>query len=157
MNQFTFVEKKILTKKIMPTNPHYESVRKAVISACPELMDLTFGCQVSSRGIEGILKIFGCGVMGYLVQQPSMCVDGLSSRASTLELSKDQFKIIGHPIRLASIIRTLGEKTGVEVYGNGIIQSLNPDRTYCTWNLIKDDLAQQDPSVWEALDKMLSV
>lgn len=139
----------------MPPNPHYESVRAKVITACPELMELSFGCFV---------KI-------YRYHNAPVCVRDVVewSREIRVErfgelLKKDQYIIIGHPIRLSHVLRALAQKD------NGFeLNNCCGDRTHLVsitcfatgespdWNLEKDDLAQQDPSVWEVLDKMLSV
>jgi len=131
----------------MPTNPHYESVRAKVITACPELMKLSFGCLV---------KI-------YSYHNAPVCVRDVVewSREIRVErfgelLKKDQYIIIGHPIRLANVIRAV-DKAGIyfAMSSDGVMQ--DDKKHEAKWDLVKDDLAQQDPSVWEALDKMLNV
>lgn len=139
----------------MPTNQHYEAVRAKVIAACPELMELSPNCVIADN----------CGY-GYKVWRVFPPLNGVQSVKTDNGEYNDisEFKIIGHPIRLSHILRTLALKD------NGFeLNNQREDRMHlvslvefatgetCNWNLKKDDLASQPPETWEALDKMLSV
>ena len=136
-----------------------EELKKAIQVACPDLMELKFGCEVTSGNIEGKLKLFGCGISGYLFQQPA-AHDELSSRHSTYELKIEDCNIIGSPINLSHVLRAIkGKHIGIQ--SNGCFINLMPgdpigkyelsqwyyrwDEQYHTyeWNLEEDNLDHQ--------------
>ena len=149
----------------MPTNPHYEAVKKAVIKECPGLLQLSFGCKIELAPNETAIwykfdypREFPDGPnFNYLIKP-----DGVSRLVTNSDISK--YKIIGHPIRLSHILMTLFAKdSGFELKnnrGDGMflvsITDFATGESLC-WDLYNDDLEKQDQSVWEALDKMLSV
>jgi hypothetical protein len=121
-------------------NPHYESVRKAVISACPELLDLSHGCRIimRDRDNDNEYSIINTKTFGNVY---------------TNDLISYKWQV-----RLNSIFLAL-EKTGkpIDIQNNvheSIVIQWHDEEV--VWDLTKDNLAQQDPSVWEALDKMLT-
>lgn len=144
----------------MPTNSHYETVRKAVIAACPELMELSFGCKVLLPHDE--IVIFVRDNNTFVGDDENRFIDHMGVRSLRYEIKE----IIGHPIRLSHIIRTIEMSDRYEynkdfeirevVFGGASYEN-REDLRGPHWNLLKDDLAEQSPSVWEALDKMLSV
>lgn len=135
----------------MPPNPHYESVRKAVIAACPELMESSFGCCIKIK-IKDRIMIDTIAKKNRAKKQ--------YQGVKVLFYEDEITEIIGHTIRLSHILRTInsGPKSCYVHAGGEIVvhHVMWEDPVLCDWNLTKDDLAQQDPSVWEALDKMLT-
>lgn len=143
----------------MPSNPHYEAVRKAVIAACPELMELGFGTKIKIDGFVAtiIMKYDRNWIpentwMGFRVEQGD-------DHQLFLELDKEPFEVIERPIEIKHILLTV-DKVGrfVSASSEGKFAKLdNQCGEICFWDLTKDDLASQSPEIWEALDKMLSV
>ena len=138
----------------MPTNPHYESVRAKVIAACPELMELSFGCYIKSKyhsASERIIEDFSDSLI--------QCENGVVER--------NEIDIIGHPIRLSHIFRVWQERCkkiqdiSFKNLGECIAKFSKVEAGIAAimshWNLEKDSLENQSPETWEALDKMLSV
>lgn len=134
-------------------NPHYEAVRSKVIIACPELMELSFGCYVKSKfhpALERVTEDFSDS----LIQCESSVVE------------RKEIEIIGHPIHLNHILRALNNSSAKRIllHGDGQLDVEFETKDFIDtfilgtdWDLTKDDLASQSPEIWEALDKMLSV
>lgn len=158
----------------MPTNPHYEAVRTKVIAACPELMEISFGAKLHRHNERfGDYSVYY--VLTYAGQgrpEGQVWISSIPFGSITINISKDEiknggeFEIIGHPIHLNHILRALNNSSAKRIllHGDGQldVEFENKDFTDTfilgtDWDLTKDDLAEQDPSVWEALDKMLSV
>ena len=146
----------------MPTNPHYEAVRKVVIKECPSLMSLSFGCKIELALNDTITwykydRVFADGPnFNYFLKK-----DGTSKLITNSDIPN--YKIIGHTIHLSHILMTLSareKKFEVKnILNNPYFNSITDFKTgeSLNWDLDSDDLEKQDPSVWEALDKMLSV
>lgn len=155
-------------------NPHYEAVRKAVIAACPELMELSFGAKLHRHNERfGDYSIYY--VLTYAGQgrpEGQVWISSIPFGSMTVNMSKDEiknggeFEIIGHPIRLSHIIRTIEMSDRYEynkdfeirevVFGGASYEN-REDLRGPHWNLKEDSLELQSLEVWEALDKMLSV
>lgn len=119
----------------MTKQQKYEKCRSLITTACPDLMELTFGCEVLYQGKLGkIWKVredwenktgrkdkIECDIFGSLFPE---------------ELDKNG--ILGREPRLADIIRALGTKIGVECFlqsdGKILIQDMNVEfRAYGYW------------------------
>lgn len=176
----------------LPTNPHYESVRTKIISACPELMELERDCWVkySKKGRwlpyrkqsteyycgqcrEGSMSgqaftSYHCGYCRKGFSHPNTGTprycEACARKNLKCQYCRCYFEIVGREPGLSHLLRTIEKiKSYIGVSSNGMFRVIDGDLyrddkgNSVTWNLTKDDLAQQDPSVWEALDKMLSV
>jgi hypothetical protein len=151
----------------MPSNPHYEAVRKAVIAACPELMELSFGAKLHRHNERfGDYSVYY--VLTYAGQgrpEGQVWISSIPFGSMTLDMSKDEiknggeFEIIGHTIQMSHIFRTINQaERFVSASSEGRFAKLdNQCGEICFWDLKQDDLASQSPETWEALDKMLSV
>lgn len=143
----------------MPTNPHYEAVRAKVIGVCPELMNLSFGCYLGYKENRGRLqdehKKEGKFVSRKLGGEVNFVVWDDYYGQSCYPI--DDTEIIGHPIHLSYVLRTIkkiGYFANIDVNGTLVIHKKTAKAI--SWDLEKDFLEEQDPSVWEAFDKMLS-
>ena len=152
----------------MPSNPHYEAVRAKVIMACPELMDLSFGCRLNHpeypkyaviNDVRGIGN--GSEIKYWTDKGHTFYSDWKKENKIRRNFSSEEWwEIIGHPITLAHVLRTIQMATReIAIDTEGEIFNWFEENLpmICKWDLTKDDFAEQDPSVWEALDKMLSV
>ena len=148
----------------MTSNPHYESVRAKIISCCPELMELSNQCKVYAFGHE-----FGWLTLPYHDNENTFCITWANGEFETLDITGKEFpyEIIGHPIHLSHVLRTTEKFCRDKIkdisfknLGECIARFSKVEARIVVilskWNLELDDLAQQDPSVWEALDKMLT-
>lgn len=155
----------------MLTNPHYEAVRKTVIAACPELMELSFGAKLHRH-----YKVYGDYSTYYVLSHVGqgrpeglVWITSTPFGSITLDVSKDEiknggeFEIIGHPILLSHVLRTILNQGRyfklLPIMGEKSLVGIDMDdrQRSCRWNLKKNDLTDQEPNVWKALDKMLSV
>lgn len=142
-------------------NPNYESVRKAVIAACPELMELSFGCK-AEYDQKTIMIWYKFDYDRKFPDGPDfnwfLKPDGGSVLISNSDI--DRYKIIGHTIRLSHVLRTMTQKWRRDSEGHFVFFGDEKSKILCLvsdWDLTHDDLALQSPETWEALDKMLSV
>lgn len=112
-------------------------VTKKIQECCPELLELSFGCQYKVKSRPGIFTIRGDFERGI--------VKGLAP------------EIIGHPIRLEHVLRAIYEKhPSFHNYPfidcNGSLN--NGYGRICKWNLTKP-LSEQDEKVIEFLADIL--
>lgn len=151
-------------------NKNLEIVREACIKANPEIMELGFGCGVKYG--EGIFKHYTlyCGTLS-----DDKVVLYMWNIGEPIRVSKDQLEtfgeILGRPIRLADVLKTVGKKTNnawaVESRlgallewgsnGDGVMAFYEPagkDRP--CWNLNKDDLSLQTDETLQFLATLLT-
>lgn len=133
----------------------YEAVREAVIAACPEIMELSFGCRISNGKSSQLVN--------YLDPNGIHWCDGTFSVNEAIK----NLKIIGHPIRIAHVLRAIKEKCPSKIAEG--IEGINWDegeeqyaryglRMLREWNLLEDDLSKQSAEtinfLWEILCKI---
>jgi len=149
---------RLVTNKDM-YNSKYEAVRAKIVEACPELIELSFGCKISWKREKDLLsKTFVFLDMthdGILI----VCLkNGVIGRRA---IPLDECEILGHPIRLSHVLRAMNPNYLVDSHGLfwKFTVGGNPSYQveYCkvTWELEKDNLSLQSPEVWDFLFKIL--
>jgi len=116
-------------------NPHYESVRAKVIAACSDYVNEEKKFKEFMSGINS-LPCDAEEAFGEIPDGPAL---RLSHVLRALAQKDNGFELNNHRGDRMHLVSITDFATGE-----------SPD-----WNL-ELDLAQQDPSVWEALDKMLT-
>lgn len=134
---------------------HLTTLTEKIQKACPELMELSFGCKVVHYydHYDGS-HADKCTV----IQQEGNDILVVSHGQYDLVLEKEyipeDFEILGHPIRLEHVLRSmedvLKDKFKMNYHRNE--QKLNLLKL---WDLTKD-LSDQTEDVWEFLDNLLT-
>lgn len=144
----------------MKTN--LEIIREAVIAAVPEIMELKFGCWISSDNIMSNIK--------------RMCVAELThshllltttfGEVSRLPRTRGNYKIIGRPIRLADVLlaiephwRSFLLPSFMQNLDGQIKNEFEGQNLYIMvskWNLHSDDLSLQSPETIDFLAGLLA-
>ena len=97
---------------------------KFVREAIPELMELTFGCEVTYKGSVGVPKINMCATV--LRTTASGSIEIYTSYTQYKE--KDELTIIGHPINLQDWLAVLEKlDTNYHLSFEGQIMEYNPE------------------------------
>ena len=134
-------------------NSKYEAVLKAVQAACPELMELSFGClfKVRSSFETSHRQVKICrGTKGDIVYG-----GGIGATTSNT-WHKDHIEILGHPVRLSHVLRAILAKN---FDAHPLSAKSNPrywqQKILDVWDLAKDDLSLQSPETIDFLFKIL--
>lgn len=102
----------------MTSNPHIEIIEKAVYAKCPELMDLSFGCEVWNGYQSPDNPFHRCVFIKYLKGTKHIqtrCIAFWKEHFAEWGFSDkndedNKFIIYGHPIEISHILRTLGQE-----------------------------------------------
>lgn len=136
----------------MNNNPHLKTVRDAVILACPDIMELKYGCRIihyydhfdGSHEEESIVTSKNGNEIQVFTKPHSI--------VTVKEFNEEDFEVLGRPITLANVLSLL-------------VNRKNPyDRTaenkICTtvysWDLTNDDLNLQSEATLEFLAGVFS-
>ncbi len=109
-----------------------EALEKVMIDACPELMDLTFGCRFKAN--EEIPFIF------YVGRNNGQYALLVPKTSALLLVNKIETENIGHPIQLNHVLRTIRQANAV--------QNLNPLREEGVTVKYKSN-SRNHPLYWE--------
>lgn len=130
----------------MTNQEKLQYIKNKVIEVCPEVMELSFGCEV----------VFNCYQELFVYLRKSKKGHEIIKKGGTkiCIVSISDIEVIGHPITLSHILRTL--KVPEQ-------RDKNPDDTYQlfggyihSWNMEKDSLDQQKPEVIDFLYTLLT-
>ena len=138
----------------------YEAVRSAVITACPEIMELSFGCKFKANDKIPFIVYVGKNTGQHCLLVPET--------QALLLVNKIETEILGHPIQLSHVLRAMKEKCPfgkvTEFYDGETMDEGQEQferqsmRILREWNLTEDDLSKQSPEViyflWEVLCKI---
>lgn len=137
---------------------HLEEVRKAVIAAVPNILDLKFGCQFTIQGADRIIVGAWPEDGQWLSVHP---IDG-----GPQELTKTMLdygaRVIGRPIRLADVLIAMSDIRVSEIEisspcghptAAGIV--FKKGKRIALWVLNKDSLDDQSEEVISFLYKIL--
>jgi len=90
----------------------YEAVRKAVIAAVPEIMELKFGCEI--KIFDKVRRVVRFGLepdKEYVWFEFQDSEPGFRKMMTKLELElMNDVKILGRPIRLADVLVAIGKQ-----------------------------------------------
>lgn len=149
----------------MENQEKLQYIKSKVVEVCPEVMGLSFGCRlltpskkvVSFIGYKENMSTVGVGFLGQVVEKTpatkwtTICIT--EKQGLYYYNFNDKNKILGHPITLSHILRTL--KVPEQ-------RDKNPDDTYQlfggyihSWDMKKDSLDQQKPEVIDFLYTLL--
>jgi hypothetical protein len=141
----------------------YERLRTIINTILPERLKFEFGTDVIIPKAQGICKVFGAGIVGYLIQQPGYD-DELSSRYSTYEIPKKEIiKILGTPLSLQDILFAMSKvydakKIGIDCTGEICVMPTYENRgdgkKYIQFDITKS-VQEQKPEVLEAIISIL--
>jgi len=131
-------------------NSKYEAVRAKIVEACPELMELSFGCKVTLEGDWWMV---------YANTGDSVGICHGSERRFPCKNQIDE--ILGHPIRLSHVLRAIADEVDSTA-------CMYPDGAFVEWDssgydyhilfrydLTKDDLSLQSPETIDFLFNIL--
>lgn len=162
------------TNKTMTNN--IEIVRKAVIAAVPEIMGLSFGCQVYApwRGKTVKHTVVYSDRGSVYVSESRWRGNHTPNVGTTKKYSEANIRewgIIGHPIGIAEVLRAIQQITGtsytnvtINRWGEFLIdEEMRGEeskggfytRVLCQWDLSKDRLEDQSPECIEFLANVL--
>lgn len=129
----------------MQTKDNLEKIRKACISANPEILALKFGCKLQHKDYSDTIHIFlnikECGWMQAIQLFNDFVVD----------IKLDKYKVIGRPIQLADVLLALDKSPDIKavvsdkghfrvldncLYGQKIVKA-GKGQIACDWNLKK--------------------
>jgi hypothetical protein len=150
----------------------YKAVREKVIEVCPELMELSFGCDIKIHLTNGggeEATFLGYSKDGMVCSTWAKFHDNKESVQYALP---SRIVILGHPIRISHVLRAIKAtgKVSTSINENGRISLLEPIKfsasavipnTYpvhwvgCSYDLTSDDLAQQSPETIKFLFDVL--
>lgn len=155
---------------------HLKEVRAAIVKACPEIMELKFGCEIfvpyasekhrarivgqKNQGRDA--QSWGSWVLEFLdYAHPRYTFNQvltITKREMTEIISKDG--IIGRSIRLADVLRAMTLKLKGTPDHDLLISGLILENTAtlgCTWNLAADNLDDQSQECIDFLFDTLCV
>ena len=156
-------------------NEKLQYIKSKVVEVCPEVMGLSFGCRlltpskkvVSFIGYKENMSTVGVGFLGQVVEKTpatkwtTICIT--EKQGLYYYNFNDKNKILGHPITLSHILRTIGQKaifmhnppTSVAKFLRSNQEDLPIEKWGTEWNLKKDSLDQQKPEVIDFLYTLL--
>lgn len=126
----------------MTLSQKYNQVKSAVITACPEVMKLSFGQNVLFGEVHDtfLRSYYTNHFTGGEQEGYEFLLRGLIQK-----LSMDNMTILGHPITISHVLRAIGDEYAVDGGGNFI--ALNSGYQYesettndTQWNLSQDTL-----------------
>jgi hypothetical protein len=118
-----------------------QELKKAIQTACPELLELSFGCyyKVPKRNKKLIYRI--------RTEQEIACVKSIEG-----------VEILGHPITISHIFKAI-KPYGTYDYIQGYISEINEKENWyihkAKWNLKKDNLDEQSEETLNYLYEIL--
>lgn len=128
----------------MPREQAIERIRKAVIKAVPEVMELKFGVRVKYKTQEWFFLKKGSGYMSnrdYLILY--------DEKGNTSNPHPKYVKILGRPIRLADVLLAMRGKVSnkaFSLHSGGYRDYLwfeDKEISLNFWNLLRDSLTEQ--------------
>ena len=126
------------------TKKKLERLKKKIIEAVPDIIELKFGCKVvmigAMKNINTITSVFESqGRYGYAMKPYTCCWDGARGDATARRYSKEDFKIIGRDITLADAILFIRKK--LDTVNN---QEYEYEENFVKhWDLTKNNLDMQ--------------
>lgn len=121
-------------------------IREKVIKACPDIIELKFGCKIKNKNgaLDTIVTYSNYG--NFTVVGSRIC-----------SIESDIAEIIGSPIGIAEILRTIENNTiGSFTFSiSNSLFSIRNGRYLCIWNLAKDNLENQSLDTLEFLWELL--
>lgn len=132
------------------TPEKYEKLRGKIIEACPELMELSFGCRFLRVDEELIFVCKKDGMWLYIDPEDMRSWEWMNPK-------KERTTILGHPIRISHVLRALAVETipAVSIDQDGWLQ-FYPEEHGVYYNLDQDDLALQSDETKEFLFNLLT-
>lgn len=136
----------------MTTNQEkLQYIKSKVVEVCPEVMELSFGCRIEGNKNHPILLYVGKSNGQYclLIQenQELLFVDRLGK------------EVLGHPITLSHILRTIGKgKTKGLLSPNiqNIVEFWEARKVLEYWDFSKENLADQHPETINLVYEILN-
>ena len=145
-------------------NKHYSLIRAACNTACPELMELAFGCEIyvhyidhnigSQKAVNGIYKIV------YSDNDKIYLQKGLERHYANIykiqdgESERYKYKILGHPPELRHVLRALDKLSiydcTIELDGKNIVVTCQKDKA-CVYLDLEKPLHEQSEETLEFL------
>jgi hypothetical protein len=110
-----------------------KELKKAIHKACPELLELSFGCKYK---IEGVIN-------GHITDgSDEEKIKGVDQNYNPVifHIADDGLKILGHPIGIAEVLRAIDYSRAVRAENKEIMISTQNSLDFCYWNLENDDL-----------------
>lgn len=159
---------------------NHAAVLKAIQEVCPELMELSFGCEATTReplsNIEA--KAFPIPFGHWIILERRQCfnqdayVRMIKKDAiwtgNSVEISRETFNgimiILGHPIRLSHVLRAIEKQPGMSLLDFALdsdgwfIQRPKGSHRFCQvvrYDLTQDDLSLQSPETIDFLFNIL--
>ena|SRR3990167_3036326 len=132
------------------TPSNFEQLRKAIIEAVPEILELKFGCEILCGDVR----------TRYLYDEDPCCVAILPGINNQNVWPKEQIIILGRPIALADVLRATGGKVELAFDGeNNEFLAIGYDDEehglkWDHWNLSLP-LSGQSPELKEFLYKLI--
>lgn len=144
------------------TPENYEKLKSEIVEACPELMELSFGCKFEYKENSYIFTS-STGMMTDLHQGTHSIFiakrNGLADFRDYIRIDEDyKIRILGHPIRISHVLRAIDKcKEILTVDEDGRLRGDDDSivRESIYWNLEQDDLALQSDEVKEFLFGLL--
>lgn len=133
-----------------------QSVKKKIYAVCPEVMELSFGCEIKVEEDEDVWRITSKVYGGNFY-----CVCPKTFELANRCLHTTQVKaILGHPLGLPEVLRAMKselqfhhEPTQLWFRTKRPDYVLPPDK-WIVWNLLVN-LDGQSEAVWKFLDEIL--
>jgi hypothetical protein len=125
-----------------------EQAVERVRELLPELKELSFGCEVEGEYETGFRFI-----SKQVADKPFYIEKGESC---TRFLDEDEVKIIGHPVRLADILRAIDKKYRGDFFATQASNGwFHFGKVRSFYNLADDNLMSQSPEFCEELLKLI--
>jgi hypothetical protein len=127
------------------TQEKTQAIAEAIRKACPELMELKFGCEVKFKPYNSINT--------FIHEYRDICYLYNDWDRETFTCNKDDLEVIGSPITLSHIFRWLGTLSIIRftIQDNGCIGELTKVNVYK-----QGTLEQQSPEFIDFLYSFLS-
>lgn len=129
------------------------TLQKKIYKHCPDLKELTLGCEVWLMKPDGYLKhTFITELFG---EYKVLCEIG--DNACMRSLPKDEVEPVGHPIQLHHVMRAMGEYRPFYLHPSGFFLELNgpePMTMKHEWDITKN-LSGQSPETIEWLNNLI--
>lgn len=133
------------------TPENYEKLRQKIIEACPELLELSFGCRFLRVEEELIFVCKKDRMWLYIDPEDGRCWEWMNPK-------KERTTILGHPIRIAHVLRALNTPMNCDYLldAAGCFWDTSEDEIKVVgplgdgkiqWNLEQDDLSLQSDEV----------
>lgn len=120
-----------------------QELTKLIQEACPELMELSFGCELKVKNVEALCICIDNG--GYKNTETGANV------YYDVRKKDELIKVLGHPIQLAYVLKAIG--VDIALCRGGDSLEIASDSGHCDWNLSLP-LSEQSP---ETIAFLLSI